>query len=95
MYWKIWRIVANYKILIKPSAVKEINKVPKKELLKITDRINALATNPRPTGCEKLTAKNAYRIRQGNYRIIYIVEDDKLIIIVIKVGHRREVYRWF
>ena len=94
MYWKIWRRVANYKILIKPSAVKELNKVPQKELQKITQKINALATNPRPAGCEKLAAENAYRLRQGNYRIIYLIEDDKLIIVVIKVGHRKDVYRW-
>ena len=85
--------MANYKILIKPSAVKELNKIPKKELSKITGRINSLSIDPRPSGCEKLAAQNAYRIRQGSYRIIYTIEDDKLIILVIKVGHRRDVYR--
>ena len=85
--------MAIYKVLIKPSAIKELNKIPKKELLKITDRIQTLSKDPRPTGCEKLTAQNAYRIRQVSYRIIYTIEDDKLIIVVIKVGHRREVYR--
>ena len=85
--------MANYKILIKPSAVKELNKIPKKELSKITERINALSNDPRPSGCEKLVVQNAYRIRQGSYRIIYTIEDDKLIILVIKVGHRRDVYR--
>ncbi len=85
--------MASYKVLIKPSAIKELNKIPKKELLKITDRIQTLSKDPRPTGCEKLTAQNAYRIRQGSYRIIYTIEDDKLIVIIIKVGHRRDVYR--
>jgi len=85
--------VANYKILIKPSAVKELNKIPKHELFKITEKINSLSNDPRPSGCEKLAAQNAYRIRQGSYRIIYMIEDDKLIIYVIKVGHRRDVYR--
>ena len=85
--------MASYKVLIKLSAIKELNKIPKKELLKITDRIQTLSKDPRPTGCEKLTAQNAYRIRQGSYRIIYTIEDDKLIVIIIKVGHRRDVYR--
>ena len=85
--------MANYKILIKPSAIKELNKIPPKELPKITERIQALAEDSRPPGYEKLAAKNAYRIRQGSYRIIYTIEEDKLIIIVIKVGHRRDVYR--
>ncbi len=85
--------MANFNILIKPSAVKELNKIPKKELPAITDKINSLSKDPRPSGCEKLTSRNAFRIRQGNYRIIYIIEDDKLIVLVIKIGHRREVYR--
>ena len=76
--------MANYKILIKPSAIKELNKIPKKELPEITERIQTLSKDPRPPGCEKLAAQNAYRIRQGSYRIIYKIEDDKLIIIVIR-----------
>jgi mRNA interferase RelE/StbE len=85
--------VANYKILIKPSAVKELNKIPKKDLLRIITKVEALSENPRPPGCEKLAAQNSYRIRQGSYRIIYIIEEDNLIIIVIKIAHRRDVYR--
>jgi mRNA interferase RelE/StbE len=85
--------VANYKVLIKPSAVKELKKIPKKSLQKITERIQALATDPRPPGCEKLAAQKAYRIRQGTYRVIYTIEDDQLIILIIKVGHRRDIYR--
>ena len=85
--------MANYKVLIKPSAIKELNKIPKKYLSKITDRIQAFAIDPRPPGCEKLSAQNAYRIRQGVYRIVYSIEDDKLIIVVIKIGHRRNVYK--
>ena len=85
--------MASYKVLIKPSAIRELNKIPKKELLKITDRIQTLSKDPRPTGCEKLAAQNAYRIRQGSYRIIYTIENDKLIVIIIMVGHRRDVYR--
>ncbi|TFG97276.1 MAG: type II toxin-antitoxin system RelE/ParE family toxin [Calditrichales bacterium] len=85
--------MANFKVLIKPSAIKELYKIPQKELPKITGRIQALSEDPRPTGCEKLSAQNAYRLRQGSYRIIYTIEDDKLIVLVIKVSHRRDVYR--
>ena len=85
--------MVNYNILIKPSAVKELKKIPKKELKKITERIQALSSDPRPPGSEKLAAQNAYRIRQGTYRIIYTIEDDQLIILIIKVGHRRDIYR--
>ena len=76
--------MANYKILIKPSAIKELNKIPKKELPEITDKIQALSKDPLPPGCEKLATQNAYRIPQDSYRIIYKIEDDKLIIIVIR-----------
>ncbi len=85
--------MADYRILIKPSAVKELNKIPETELPKIIARIEALSKSPRPKGCEKLAAQNSYRIRHGSYRIIYTIEDNRLIIIVIKIGHRRDVYR--
>ena len=85
--------MANYKVLIKPSAVKELKKIPKKDLPGITSKIESLASNPYPPGCEKLAAQDAYRIRQGSYRIIYTIENDNLIVIVIKIGHRRDVYR--
>jgi mRNA interferase RelE/StbE len=75
--------VANYNILIKPSAVKELNKIPKKDLSKITEKIQSLSNDPPPLGYEKLAAQNAYRIRQGSYRFIYTIEDDRLIILVI------------
>jgi mRNA interferase RelE/StbE len=85
--------VAKYNILIKPSAVKEIANIPKKDRLRIIQKIQGLTTNPRPKGCEKLTGENRYRIRQGVYRIVYSVSDRKLHIIVVKVGHRRDVYK--
>ena len=85
--------MANYKIFIKPSAVKEIEDIPKKDRLRIVSRIQRLASDPRPMGCEKLAGKERYRIRQGNYRILYSVSDLELFIFVVKVGHRRDVYR--
>ena len=85
--------MAKYKILIKPSAAKELKKIPAKHIVKITEKIQALSDEPRPLGCEKLAANDAYRIRHGSYRIIYTIEDDVLVVIVIKIGHRRDVYR--
>jgi len=85
--------VAKYKIFIKPSAIKEIENIPKKDRLRIIKRVQALADDPRPTGCEKLSGQERYRVRQGTYRIVYSISDFELIIIVIKVGHRRDIYR--
>jgi mRNA interferase RelE/StbE len=85
--------VAKYNILIKPSAVREIENIPRKDRIWIIQKIQGLADIPRPQGCEKLTGENRYRIRQGVYRIVYSVSDRELHIIVVKVGHRREVYK--
>ena len=75
--------MAKYKIEIKKSAVKELHSLPKKDLLKIIKKIESLAENPRPVGSVKLTGKEQYRIRQGNYRILYSIEDDRLIIFIV------------
>ncbi len=85
--------MANYKIFLKPSAVKELGKISGKTLQKIVEKIENLATNPRPRGYEKLSNEKSYRIRQGNYRILYTIEDDRLIVMVIKIGHRGDVYQ--
>jgi mRNA interferase RelE/StbE len=85
--------VAKYRLLIKPSAVKEIEAIPlKKDRQRIIDRLLKFAENPRPPGCEKLSGQNKYRVRQGRYRILYVIEDDKLLVYVVKVGHRKDVY---
>ena len=85
--------MAKYKIQIKPSAVKELEKLPKKDIQKIVAKIQLLSSEPRPSNCEKLSGDEKYRIRQGNYRIVYSIEDDKLIVFIIKIGHRRDVYK--
>jgi mRNA interferase RelE/StbE len=84
--------VANYELQIKPSAVKEIEKVPRKDRPKVVQKIRSLADNPRPHGCEKLSAEEKYRVRQGDYRIVYSVDDDQLVVLIVKVGHRKEIY---
>ena len=78
--------MANYNVLIKPSAIKELKKIPKKDLPSILSKIESLSSNPYPPGSEKLTVQDAYRIRQGTYRIIYTIENENLIVIVIKIG---------
>lgn len=85
--------MAVYRIILKKSAVKELEAIPKRDLTKIVERIHSLADEPRPQGVEKLSAQERYRIRQGGYRIVSSIEDDVLTVCVVKVGHRREVYR--
>jgi mRNA interferase RelE/StbE len=87
--------VAAYRILIKPSAGKEIEAIgAKKDRQRIVARILALANEPRPVGCDKLAgAERRYRVRQGQFRIVYAVDDAACTVEVVKVGHRREVYR--
>lgn len=83
---------ADYKIEFKKSAAKEIKSLPDKYLKKVLDKISSLSQTPRPSDCKKLTGRNEYRLRVGVYRIIYMIEDDKLVILVIKVVHRKNVY---
>lgn len=85
--------MGKYSVLIKPSAVKELEKINKKDARRITQRIIGLSENPKPEGCEKLSGEDKFRLRQGNYRIVYSVEDRTKIVVVVKIGHRREVYR--
>ena len=82
-----------YEIFFKESVLKEIQNIPKSDLNKILSRVAQLGNNPRPAGCEKLTGQELYRIRQGNYRIVYSIQDTELTVWVIKVGHRKNVYR--
>jgi len=82
-----------YKLFFKKSVEKDLNGIAKDELIKIIARITALADNPRPPGCEKLTGLERYRIRQGRYRILYSIQDYELTIWVIKVAHRKNVYK--
>jgi mRNA interferase RelE/StbE len=85
--------MAEYKIYFKESVEKDFRTIPKKDLQKILSRIEALAQDQKPPGHEKLTGQERYRIRQGQYRIIYSVHDKELTVWVVKVGHRKDVYR--
>ena len=85
----------NYRLQIKESAAKELESIgTKKDRERIAIRINALATDPRPPVSEKLAGdENKYRVRQGNYRIVYFVDDRSRIVLITKIGDRKEVYR--
>ena len=86
-------MTGTYSVLIKKSAERELRKIPKADLQRITQRIKELAAIPRPSGSEKLAGQDSYRIRQGDYHIVYTVDNDQRLIEIIKIGHRREVYR--
>jgi mRNA interferase RelE/StbE len=86
--------VARYKLFIKPAAVKEIGAIPgKPDRRRIVARNQGLADAPRPQGCEKLTADERYRIRQGRFRVLYLVDDAEGSVTVVKVGQRKDAYR--
>ncbi len=85
--------MAAYKVHFKASVEKDFAAIPKKDVKKILKRIDALTENPRPWGSEKLTGRERYRLRQGQDRIVYSIQDDELTVWVVKVGHRKEIYR--
>lgn len=85
--------MAKFKIVFKRSVGKDLRNIPKQDVRRILKRIDALTDNPRPSGAEKLSSQERYRVRQGVYRILYEIQDEKLLVIVVKVGHRRHVYR--
>jgi mRNA interferase RelE/StbE len=85
--------VASYELLIKPSAVKELEDLCRKDRRRIVARIQDLGEEPRPRGCQKLTGQDRYRLRQGDHRILFEVDDDADTVTIIKIGHRRDVYR--
>ena len=85
--------MVNYDLRIKPSAVKELEALRTKDRRRIVKKIQDLASEPRPPGCEKLSGQDRYRVRQGDFRILYEVQDKEVTVIVVKIGHRRDVYR--
>jgi len=85
--------VAKYRIEVKKSAAKELARLGRRDLRVIVARIRSLADDPRPPGSRKLCAEEKYRLRQGRYRILYLIEDDVLVVYVVKIAHRRDAYR--
>ena len=85
--------MASYRLLIRRSAGKEIEALPPKDRRRVVTKIQGLATHPPPVGCEKLSGEDKYRLRQGDYRILYEIVDRDLIVTVVKVRNRRDIYR--
>lgn len=85
--------MASYKLVFKKSVAKDLRALPAADVKRLIRCIESLADNPRPQGCEKLSGQERYRVRQGMYRVIYSIEDEILTVLIVKVGHRREVYR--
>ena len=85
--------MAPYELRFKPSVAKDLRGIPQADARRILARIEALREDPRPTGCEKLSVQERHRLRQGNYRILYAVLDAEVVVAIVKIGHRREVYR--
>ena len=82
-----------YKVLFRKSATDELNALSGKNLVRILEKIRGLETDPRPPGCRKLASGEKYRLRQGDYRVVYSVQDAARTVIVVKIGHRRDVYK--
>ena len=82
-----------YRVIVKQSVSKDLKKIPKKDVKRILTAIRGLTSDPRPPQAKKLSGQDRYRLRQGNYRILYSIEDDRLIVCVVKVADRRDVYR--
>ena len=85
--------MARYSVVFRKSVAKALRAIPADDVKRILARIETLAEDPRGPGCEKLTGSSFYHLRQGLYRIVYAIEDDILIVTVIRVAHRRDVYR--
>jgi mRNA interferase RelE/StbE len=85
--------MASYELVVKQSVAKDLRRIPKQDVSRILKRIETLVDDPRPPGCEKLSAQERYRLRQGAYRIIYSVDDERSFVTIVKVAHRRDAYQ--
>ena len=84
--------MGRYRLVFRKSVAKDLRRLPNKDVARILKRLKALAEDPRAPGCEKLSGQERYRIRVGVYRVVYQIKDDLLVVVVVKVGHRRDVY---
>ncbi|MDH4019637.1 MAG: type II toxin-antitoxin system RelE/ParE family toxin [Xanthomonadales bacterium] len=85
--------MGRFEVIFKQSVAKDLRQIPKNDVTRILNRIKALSIEPRPPGVEKLSGQDKYRVRQGAYRILYEVRNNELIVVVVKIGHRRDVYK--
>ncbi|HEY5468177.1 MAG TPA: type II toxin-antitoxin system RelE/ParE family toxin [Coriobacteriia bacterium] len=85
--------MASYSVFLVPAAQKQIEDLEKRDRLRVLEAVGALAEEPRPRGCEKLSTLEKYRIRVGTYRVVYTIDDAVVRVVVVRVGRRRDVYR--
>ena len=85
--------MGRYRVVFRKSITPDMRRIPNRDLRRILETIDALSEDPRPPGVEKLSGQERYRVREGDYRIIYEVKDDQVIVVVVKIGHRKDVYR--
>ncbi len=85
--------MASYEIVFKKSVAKDLRNIPKRDVRRILSRVRSLAAEPRPADCEKLSGRELYRIRQGACRIVYAVEDARLVVQIIRIAHRSSLLR--
>jgi mRNA interferase RelE/StbE len=85
--------MGRFRLVFKKSVAKDLRDIPKKDVSRILKCFDALAEDPRAIGCEKLSGQERYRVRHGSYRIVYEIQDEAFMVVVVKVGHRRDVYR--
>jgi mRNA interferase RelE/StbE len=85
--------MGKYRIVFRKSVAQDLRRIPNRDLRRILATIDSLSENPRPPGVERLSAQERYRVRQGSYRIIYEIHDKEVVVVVVKVGHRKDVYR--
>ncbi len=85
--------MGNYKLVLKRSVAKDLRSIPSKDVLRILEIIESLAYDPRPSGCQKLSNQERYRLRVGIYRVLYEIQDDILLVLIVKIAHRRDAYR--
>lgn len=83
----------NFELQFRKSVARDLKKISKKDQVRILERIATLASDPRPPSCKKLSGQERYRLRQGDYRILYEIHDEILVVVVVKVGNRRDAYR--
>ncbi len=82
-----------FQIEILRSAQKSLSQIQSQDQERIIEAIRSLADEPRPHGCKKLSGRDAWRIRVGNYRVIYEIRESKLVVLIVDIGHRKEIYR--
>ena len=85
--------MGKYKVFLRRSAADELGRIPKKDLVRLIERLQSFANEPRPQGCEKLSALDRYRVRQGDYRVVYAIDDREKTVDIVKIGHRGDVYK--